>query len=362
MSAEAPSLLSKLVENSEVYDLFVVGGGINGTGIAADASGRGLSVALCEQADLASATSSASSKLIHGGLRYLEHYEFRLVREALAEREVLLQNAPHLISPLRFILPHRPHLRPAWMIRIGLFLYDHLSARNHLPASHGLKLNPGDEANPLNEEIQYGFEYSDCRVDDARLVVANAIAARNKGARIMVRTRCVSARRHDGLWHLWLEDRISGEMFGLRARGLVNAAGPWAQQFFEQQVEATSPRKIRLIKGSHFVTRKLYEGNQAYILQNEDQRIVFVIPYNNEFTLVGTTDKLYQGDPAKVEMDADEVAVAGSRRRQPAGVTLRPVITQNSISRTAPRETRARACATAPLPPRCTGSRCRTRP
>jgi glycerol-3-phosphate dehydrogenase len=306
MTREIPTLTAKLTENSPVYDLLIVGGGINGAGIAADASGRGLAVALCEQADLASATSSASSKLIHGGLRYLEHYEFRLVREALAEREVLLANAPHLIEPLRFVLPHRPHLRPAWMIRIGLFMYDHLSQRNQLAGSRGLKLQAGDPANPLNEQIHYGFEYSDCRVDDARLVVSNALAAQANGARIMVRTRCLSARRSQGLWHLWLEDQISGQQFGVRARGLVNAAGPWAQQFFEQQVQTQSPRNIRLIKGSHFVTRKLYDGDQAYILQNEDQRIVFVIPYQQNFTLIGTTDKRYEGDPSKVEIDAEE--------------------------------------------------------
>ncbi len=306
MNHQSLSTTEKMVENSPIYDLFIVGGGINGTGIAADASGRGLSVALCEQNDLASATSSASSKLIHGGLRYLEHYEFRLVREALAEREVLLANAPHLIAPLRFVLPHRPHLRPAWMIRIGLFMYDHLSSRNQLPGSRGLKLNAGDASNPLKDAIHYGFEYADCRVDDARLVIANALAAQERGARILPRTRCMSARRHNGLWHLWLEDRISGQSFAVRARGLVNAAGPWAQQFFEQQVNTPSPRKIRLIKGSHFVTRKLYDGDQAYILQNEDQRIVFVIPYNKDFTLVGTTDKRYESDPAQVQIDADE--------------------------------------------------------
>lgn len=306
MTCDAQSITAKLTEHSPIYDLFIVGGGINGTGIAADASGRGLTVALCEQADLASATSSASSKLIHGGLRYLEHYEFRLVREALAEREVLLNNAPHLIAPLRFVLPHRPHLRPAWMIRIGLFMYDHLTTRNQLPASHGLKLESANAANPLNEQIRFGFEYSDCRVDDARLVVTNALAAQERGAHVMVRTKCISAQRHNGLWHIWLEDTLSGQQFGLRAKALVNAAGPWAQKFFEQQLQSKSPRKIRLIKGSHFVTRKLYEGDQAYILQNEDQRIVFVIPYNQDFTLVGTTDKLYEGNPAQVEMDADE--------------------------------------------------------
>lgn len=297
---------AQVADNSTCYDLFIVGGGINGTGIAADATGRGLSVALCEQDDLASATSSASSKLIHGGLRYLEHYEFRLVREALAEREILLANAPHLIKPLRFVLPHRPHLRPAWMIRIGLFMYDHLSRRNQLPASRGLRLDASASTNPLNDSIHYGFEYSDCRVDDARLVVANALAAQGRGARIQVRTRCIDAVRVSGLWHITLQDLATGRIHHCRARALINAAGPWAQRFIEQNLQAQSPRRIKLIKGSHFVTPKLYEGEQAYILQNEDQRIVFVIPYNGDFTLVGTTDKAYDGDPSKVEMDGEE--------------------------------------------------------
>lgn len=297
---------TKTAAQSDSYDLFIVGGGINGCGIAADASARGLKVALCEQSDLASATSSASSKLIHGGLRYLEHYEFRLVREALAEREILLQKAPHLIKPLRFVLPHRPHLRPAWMIRTGLFLYDHLTHRNQLPGSKGLTLNADDPRNPLQPAITKGFEYYDCRVDDARLVVSNAMAAREHDAAIYVRTRCVGARRVDGLWHIQMEDLSSGQTRHCTARALVNAAGPWAQRFIEQNLQARSPRKINLIKGSHFVTRKLYEGDQAYILQNEDQRIVFVIPYQDDFTLIGTTDKAFQGDPTQVTMDAEE--------------------------------------------------------
>lgn len=306
MSDEPTVITNETQEPPALYDVLVVGGGINGCGIAADASGRGLSVALCEQADLASATSSASSKLIHGGLRYLEQYEFRLVREALAEREVLLASAPHLIKPLRLILPHRPHLRPAWMIRIGLFLYDHLSSRNKLAGSAGHKLDPHASDNPLNDVSRYGFEYSDCRVDDARLVVANALAAHERGARIMVRTRCIAARRAHGLWHVTLEDLRTARRFALRARALVNAAGPWTQRLIEQQMGDRSPRNVRLIKGSHFVTRKLYEGDQAYILQNEDRRIVFVIPYNQDFTLVGTTDKVHEGDPAQVAMDAEE--------------------------------------------------------
>lgn len=287
---------------AEVYDLAVVGGGINGVGIAADAAGRGLSVFLCEKDDLASHTSSASSKLIHGGLRYLEHHEFRLVREALAEREVLLAKAPHIVKPMRFVLPHRPHLRPAWMIRAGLFLYDHLGKRERLPSSRGLRFGAGS---PLKREITRGFEYSDCWVDDARLVVLNAMAAREHGAHIHPRTRCVSARRSKGLWHVHLE-RADGSLFSIRARGLVNAAGPWVARLLREDFKQQSPYGIRLIQGSHIVVPKLYEGEQAYILQNEDRRIVFAIPYLERFTLIGTTDREYQGDPAKVTITAEE--------------------------------------------------------
>ena len=303
-----PHITEDASENAGIsasYDLFVVGGGINGCGIAAEASARGISVGLCEQNDLASATSSASSKLIHGGLRYLEHYEFRLVREALAEREILLHKAPHLIKPLRFILPHRPHLRPAWMIRIGLFMYDHLTRRNKLPGSRGVLFNDSPD-NPLQHSLNKGFEYYDCRVDDARLVISNALAAKDQGADIMVRTRCVEAHRKDGQWIITLEDLSNGQRRTCSAKALVNAAGPWAQRFIEHSLKTQSPRKINLIKGSHLVTAKLYDGDQAYILQNEDQRIVFLIPYQDEFTLIGTTDKAYQGDPSQVEMDAEE--------------------------------------------------------
>lgn len=289
---------------AEVYDVAVVGGGINGVGIAADAAGRGLSVFLCEQHDLAQHTSSASSKLIHGGLRYLEHYEFRLVREALAEREVLLAKAPHIVKPLRFVLPHRPHLRPAWMIRAGLFLYDHLGKREKLPASRGLRFTG---SSPLKAEIRRGFEYSDCAVDDARLVVLNAISAREHGAHVHTRTRCVSARRSKGLWHLHLE-RSDGSLYSIRARALVNAAGPWVARFIQDDLKQKSPYGIRLIQGSHIIVPKLYEGEHAYILQNEDRRIVFAIPYLDRFTMIGTTDREYQGDPAKVAISEEETA------------------------------------------------------
>ena len=287
---------------AEVYDIAVIGGGINGVGIAADAAGRGLSVFLCEKDDLASHTSSASSKLIHGGLRYLEHYEFRLVREALAEREVLLAKAPHIVKQMRFVLPHRPHLRPAWMIRAGLFLYDNLGKREKLEGSKSLKFGPDS---PLKSEITKGFEYSDCWVDDARLVVLNAMAAREKGAHVHTQTRCVSARRTKGLWHLHLE-RADGSLFSIRAKALVNAAGPWVAKFIRDDLKMESPYGIRLIQGSHLIVPKLYEGEHAHILQNEDQRIVFTIPYLNHFTLIGTTDREYTGDPAQVAITEGE--------------------------------------------------------
>ncbi len=288
---------------SELYDLAVIGGGINGVGIAADAAGRGLSVFLCERDDLASHTSSASSKLIHGGLRYLEHYEFRLVREALAEREVLLAKAPHIVKPMRFVLPHRPHLRPAWMIRAGLFLYDNLGKREKLPASRGLRF--GDES-PLKPAIKRGFEYSDCWVDDARLVVLNAMAAREKGARIHTRTECLSAKRTGGIWHVELQ-RNDGSRFSLRAKALVNAAGPWVAQFIEESLQQRSPYGIRLIQGSHIIVAKLYEGEHAYIMQNEDRRIVFAIPYLDRYTMIGTTDREYHGAPATVSISEEEI-------------------------------------------------------
>ncbi|MDP3848298.1 MAG: glycerol-3-phosphate dehydrogenase [Pseudomonas sp.] len=302
---------------AEVYDLAVIGGGINGVGIGADAAGRGLSVFLCEKDDLAQHTSSASSKLIHGGLRYLEHYEFRLVREALAEREVLLAKAPHIVKPLRFILPHRPHLRPAWMIRAGLFLYDHLGKREKLPGSRGLRFGAGS---PLKASITRGFEYSDCWVDDSRLVVLNAMAIREHGGHVHTQTRCVSARRSKGLWHLHLE-RSDGSRYSIRARALVNAAGPWVARFIKEDLGQQSPYGIRLIQGSHIVVPRLFDGEEAYILQNEDGRIVFAIPYLERFTLIGTTDHEYQGDPAKVKITEGEIdyllSVVNNHFKQP---------------------------------------------
>ncbi|MCL1124176.1 glycerol-3-phosphate dehydrogenase [Shewanella surugensis] len=292
-----------MTKKQETVDLFVVGGGINGVGIAADAAGRGLSVFLCEQNDLAQATSSASSKLIHGGLRYLEHYEFRLVREALAEREVMLKKAPHIVSPMRFRLPHQPHLRPAWMIRAGLFLYDILGKRETLAASKNIKF---DTSSPLKKDLKRGFEYSDCYVDDARLVVLNAIAARNKGATVVTQTRCISAKRKDGFWEIHIENTLTHEVQCIYAKGLVNAAGPWVASFIEDGLKLKAAHGIRLIKGSHIIVPKIHDEKQAYILQNEDQRIVFVIPYNDDFSLIGTTDVEYQGDPAAVAISSEE--------------------------------------------------------
>jgi glycerol-3-phosphate dehydrogenase len=271
------------------YDLAIVGGGINGVGIARDASGRGLKTLLVERDDLGGHTSSSSTKLIHGGLRYLEYYQFRLVAEALAEREVLLRAAPHIIAPLQFVLPHEPHLRPAWMIRIGLFFYDHLGGRGSLPSSFGVHLRRSKWGAGLKRNFDRGFVYSDARVDDARLVVLNAIAARELGADIRTRTRLVGARRDGEVWRLTLAD-ASGATVEARSRGLVNAAGPWVKQVLDEVSVAPIKAEVRHVKGSHIVVPRVHPENHAYILQNSDHRIVFVIPYESAFTLIGTTD------------------------------------------------------------------------
>lgn len=288
----------------ETKDLIVIGGGINGAGIAADAAGRGLSVLMLEAKDLACATSSASSKLIHGGLRYLEHYEFRLVSEALAEREVLLKLAPHIAFPMRFRLPHQPHLRPAWMIRTGLFLYDHLGKRTSLPSSKGLRFGP---ESVLKSSLTRGFEYSDCWVDDARLVLLNAQEVVVHGGEVRTRTQVTRAYRENGLWVVEAKNSDTGEVFTWRAKGLVNATGPWVKHFFDNGLELKSPYGIRLIKGSHIVVPRVHNQPQAYILQNEDHRIVFVIPWMDEFSIIGTTDVEYNGDPHDVKIDDNEV-------------------------------------------------------
>lgn len=291
------------MDQHRTYDLVVIGGGINGVGIAADAAGRGLSVLLCEKDDLASHTSSASSKLIHGGLRYLEHKEFRLVREALAEREVLMAKAPHLIRAMRFIMPHRPHLRPAWLIRTGLFFYDHLGKREKLAGSNLVNFDP--ETSLFKPEIVKGFEYSDCAVDDARLVIANAMQAREHGASIQTRTRCLAAQVEQNAWTVQLQNAQSN--FTVRAKILVNAAGPWVTEFIQQDLQMKAAYMIRLIQGSHIIVPKIYAGDKAFILQNDDQRIVFAIPYLDEYTLIGTTDQRYLGNPDQVEITEGEI-------------------------------------------------------
>ena len=286
------------------YDLLIIGGGINGAGIAADASGRGLKVFLCEQNDLASATSSNSSKLIHGGLRYLENYQFRLVREALREREVLLKKAPHIMWPLSFRLPHQAHLRSPWMIRVGLFIYDHLAKRNTLPASKAIEFNSDSV---LNSSITQGFEYADGWVDDARLVILNAQAAHNLGATIATRTRCIKATRNADYWDVILEQQASKQHLNIKAKSVVNAAGPWVASLFEDVFTQPTPHTIRLVKGSHIVVPRLHDEPVAYILQNEDNRIVFVIPYEQDYSLIGTTDEEYTGDIADVKISEQEI-------------------------------------------------------
>jgi glycerol-3-phosphate dehydrogenase len=286
-------------------DLLVVGGGINGVGIARDAAGRGLSVLLVERGDLAGATSSASSKLIHGGLRYLEQSEFRLVRESLAEREVLLAAAPYIIRPLRFVLPVHDGLRPPWLLRLGLFLYDHIGGRKRLPATRTVRRDREPVFAPLADGYRLGFEYSDCWADDARLVVVNALDAKQRGAHIEPGWTLTAAHREGSVWLVDMTSR-SGERRRVSARALVNAAGPWAEEIL-RSAGAHRGHSLRLVKGSHIVVRRLYEGPQAYTLQNADGRVVFAIPYEDDFTLIGTTDIPFSGDPAAVHVDGSEV-------------------------------------------------------
>lgn len=290
--------------DTEKIDVLVVGGGINGAGIAAEASERGLKVLLCEQHDLASATSSASSKLIHGGLRYLEHYEFRLVKEALAEREVLLRKAPHLVWPLEFILPHSPQLRSKLLIRVGLFLYDHLSTRSRIPASKIVSLK---EDGITQMKFTKGFSYYDCSVDDSRLVITNALAVKRQGGEVVTHTKCIAAKAESDYWSVTLKNSNTDSLYTVQAKALVNASGPWAESFIRTQLKLKSPRSIRLVKGSHIIVPRLYSQDHAYILQNSDQRIVFVIPYLKNFSLIGTTDEPYEGDPMQAEISDQEV-------------------------------------------------------
>ncbi|NBR26966.1 MAG: glycerol-3-phosphate dehydrogenase [Betaproteobacteria bacterium] len=286
-----------LIEAGANFDLIVIGGGINGAGVARDAAGRGLSVLLVEKSDLSSATSSWSSKLIHGGLRYLEQYEFRLVAEALAERETLLNIAQHLVKPMRFVMPHVPALRPRWMIRAGLFLYDHLGHRAKKPAqpdsqllgSHGIRLNGELYGAGLKSDFTHGFIYSDCRVDDSRLVLTNALSAAEHGAKIMTRTECVAGKRENNAWTLTLRQNNAATITVV-AKALVNAAGPWVKTVLNDRLLQPSTDQVRLVKGSHIVVNRCYPGEHAYILQNHDRRVVFMIPYLEHYTLIGTTD------------------------------------------------------------------------
>lgn len=287
-----------------IHDLLIVGGGINGCAIARDAAGRGLSVLLIEQGDLAQGTSSASTKLIHGGLRYLELYEFRLVHEALAERELLLAAAPHIIWPLTFVLPHEPGMRPAWLVRLGLFLYDHLARRKRLDGSHMVALAGNALGAPLRASYKTGFTYADCWVDDSRLVVLNARDAHERGATIRVGAKLASAARKGDRWIARIESESGASE--VEARVLVNAAGPWVSRVIDDALHLRSRKNTRLVKGSHLVTRKLFDGDHAYILQNPDKRIVFAIPYEADFTLVGTTDVPYDDAPGKVEISDAE--------------------------------------------------------
>ena len=289
------------------YDLLVIGGGVNGAGIARDAAGRGLRVLMCEKDDLAQGTSSRSGKLIHGGLRYLEYYEFRLVREALIEREVLLRAAPHIVWPMRFVLPHSAEQRPAWMVRLGLFLYDHLGGRETLPGTRKLDLRRDPEGAAIKDGFRTAFEYSDCWVDDSRLVVLNALDAQARGAEILTRTAVVEARREDGLWRATLRGTDGGER-EIRARGLANAAGPWVQNVITGVVGANAARRVRLVKGSHIILRKWWDGPHAYLLQNDDKRVIFVNPYEGDLCLIGTTDIPYDGAAENVAIEPEERA------------------------------------------------------
>lgn len=310
-----------LMKSSEnIYDIVVIGGGVNGCGIARDAAGRGLRVLLCEKDDLAQATSSASTKLFHGGLRYLEYFEFRLVRKALAEREILLRNMPHIARPMRFVLPHDPELRftkdptslgkflkyalpflrgrrPAWLIRLGLFLYDNLGGRKILPPTQVLNLKEHATGHPLKQRFTKAFEYSDCWVDDARLVVLNAQDAAHKGCEVRTRTKCISATRSKGYWNLKLQASNGTESHLVRSKAIVNAGGPWVEEILKGNLAQDSNSKIRLVRGSHIVVNKLFDHNQPYFFQLPDNRIIFAIPYEKDFTLIGTTDQDHSDTP-----------------------------------------------------------------
>ncbi|RST84995.1 glycerol-3-phosphate dehydrogenase [Aquibium carbonis] len=291
-----------------IYDILIIGGGINGCGVARDAAGRGYSVYLAEMNDLASGTSSWSTKLIHGGLRYLEHYEFRLVREALMEREVLWRMAPHIIWPMRFVLPHHKGLRPAWLLRLGLFLYDHIGGRKLLPPTRTLDMRTDPAGKPLKPLFSRAFEYSDCWVNDARLVVMNARDAADRGATIRTRSRVTSARRENGIWTVVVEDMRGRTSDTVKARLLVNAAGPWVDKVLGSTLGKNDIHNVRLVQGSHIVVKRKFDDPRAYFFQNRDGRIIFAIPYEQDFTLIGTTDQDYVGEPGEVAITDSEVA------------------------------------------------------
>ncbi len=289
------------------YDVLIIGGGINGCGIARDAAGRGFSVCLCEAGDFGGGTSSASTKLVHGGLRYLEHYEFRLVRKALMEREVLWKIAPHIIWPIRFVLPHHSGLRPAWLLRLGLFLYDHLGGRKLLPPTSTVDLASDETGEPLKPIFKKAFEYSDCWVEDSRLVVLNALDAANRGASMRPHTKVTRAYRSDGQWRVEIEDTLSGLRQDMTAGIIVNAAGPWVDVVLKQVFGQNDARNVRLVRGSHIVIARKFTHDKAYIFQNSDNRIIFAIPYEGEYTLIGTTDAEHGDDMDKPEISAGEI-------------------------------------------------------
>ncbi len=295
------------ISNKQPYDIFIIGGGVNGAGIARDSAGRGYSVYLAEMNDLASGTSSAATKLIHGGLRYLEYYEFSLVREALKEREILWAMAPFIIKPMRFILPHHEGLRPKWMLRLGLFLYDYIGGRKKLPPTKTVNLRKHVAGKPLKVSSKVGFEYSDCFVDDARLVILNAKDAAQKGASINVSTKVISAKIIDDIWEIKVKNQLNNKIKTIKARALINAAGPWVDITNSNIKETDKKNHVRLVKGSHIVVNKIYDHDKCYIFQNSDNRIIFAIPYQENFTLIGTTDVDYEGDPSDVSISSDEL-------------------------------------------------------